>query len=382
MSIINGIVTPATRFDELSSLFGISQSVHDLGTLCKNPSINKWARYKPVRSTSWAPLTEAELAALGYGISIPVFSSLTDFVNSVNMLTPEWTYSQVFASTHRYRISDFWNATTRANDGYNHGANPPYGRLYLTGTSTQVTMRFEPTIQHQYADLTVDILRLTAGGLTNTLGSMYLGAHVYNETDGSWLNQSPYVNANTFSTGTFDADDTGKALTWQQNLINKTVRVYPFLTIYRDVTTSGNRIIPFDGLTYATFTQQAELSFFISGQMETSPEDSTKYMANLVFSIRANNVAQTSTYTECKYYIRPSTDTPFSTPTYYTYVGNYNGTSSLNLDAGETSQRYRILRNDIMKAGGNSWVAEVFFGTNGRARVPFRMEADPVVSES
>ena len=53
----------------------LGASSNDVGTLCTHPNVNKWSKRKPINHSSVVPLTEAQFAALKYGINIFELSS-------------------------------------------------------------------------------------------------------------------------------------------------------------------------------------------------------------------------------------------------------------------------------------------------------------------
>lgn len=82
----------------------LSTSSRDVGTLCTHSAINKWSKYKPVRSNSVIGLTETGFQAARFGLE-------RDNSDNINYLKP--TGEQ----TSPYRLGDF--------RGYNHTAIPP-----------------------------------------------------------------------------------------------------------------------------------------------------------------------------------------------------------------------------------------------------------------
>ena len=71
MSYNNNRITAPVSIRDVQRALGVS--VQDLGTLCKHENINKWARYKPVRSLSKIvrPVTFAERKAVNFGLDVP-----------------------------------------------------------------------------------------------------------------------------------------------------------------------------------------------------------------------------------------------------------------------------------------------------------------------
>lgn len=82
----------------------IGAGSNDVGTLCTHPNINKWSKWKPVRSSKVDGLTVTDMENLSSGLS------RTDMY-TVKYLKPTG------GATSPYRIGDFRN--------YNHAAIPP-----------------------------------------------------------------------------------------------------------------------------------------------------------------------------------------------------------------------------------------------------------------
>lgn len=82
----------------------LGSSSRDVGTLCTHPNINKWSKWKPVRSSKTEPLTVTDIENLKSGL------------NRVDMYEVEYL-KPTGGATSPYRIGDFRN--------YNHAAIPP-----------------------------------------------------------------------------------------------------------------------------------------------------------------------------------------------------------------------------------------------------------------
>ena len=74
MSIVNNtIIRPPVSIYDVRKILG-NLSV-DLGTLCLGPTINKWAKYKPVKHNGLGLLTDQQRKLVNYGITnIPVWT--------------------------------------------------------------------------------------------------------------------------------------------------------------------------------------------------------------------------------------------------------------------------------------------------------------------
>lgn len=118
--ISNGVIHRSVSVPDLQK--ALSTSVSDTGLLCMHANINPMARYKPLRNTKVAPLTESEKSALRYGFSTITPSFGTD--NPDNKAV--WEYLKPRANTtDRFRFSDFIKGET-SDDGYDMYACAPF----------------------------------------------------------------------------------------------------------------------------------------------------------------------------------------------------------------------------------------------------------------
>lgn len=121
------LVAPITTTDVGTVL---QSSSHDVGTLCSLDSINKWAKYKPVRYSTVTKLTEEQLKSVNYGL---VPSENPEIVNKEAQvysgeiqLGGGWTYNKpTGGSSNPYRLGDFLNAKNVEDPGYYHLAKAP-----------------------------------------------------------------------------------------------------------------------------------------------------------------------------------------------------------------------------------------------------------------
>ncbi len=95
----------------------IGAGTRDVGTLCTHPNINKWSKWKPIRSNKVSGITVADLTSANYGLVI-----LTSSTTPEEAITKEYLYNKPrgLLFNEGYRLGDFRN--------YNHEATPPvYG---------------------------------------------------------------------------------------------------------------------------------------------------------------------------------------------------------------------------------------------------------------
>lgn len=122
MANSNGRITAPIGLDsDIPVVLGVSSK--DLGTLCKSSTINKWARWKPVRYAKWAPITLSELQSTNFGLVSREVSAITNPPASSIPTTAAWTW---LAPNEYYRITDFLSDTNPTIiSGYNHQAKAP-----------------------------------------------------------------------------------------------------------------------------------------------------------------------------------------------------------------------------------------------------------------
>lgn len=118
--ISNGVISKSVSVPDLQK--ALSTNVSDTGQLCMHANINPMSRYKPLRNTKVAPLTESEKAAQRYG-----FSSITPSFGTDNPDNKAvWEYLKPRANTtDRFRFSDFIKGEM-SDDGYDIYACAPF----------------------------------------------------------------------------------------------------------------------------------------------------------------------------------------------------------------------------------------------------------------
>ena len=109
----------------------IGAGSNDVGTLCIHPNINKWSKWKPVRSSKVVGLTLADLQNANFGLSIPYFSSLSLLMSAYYDLPgggADWGYNRPRGLNYNepYRLGDFRN--------YEEDALSPIMGGYTTNT--------------------------------------------------------------------------------------------------------------------------------------------------------------------------------------------------------------------------------------------------------
>ena len=100
----------------------------DVGTLCTHPNVNKWSKWKPIRSSKLEGITLSDLVAVNYGLNIVQYGSVTSVVSAYGINGGLWAYlmPRGGAVDEPYRIGDFRN--------YDHSAPPFVGSAAVTRT--------------------------------------------------------------------------------------------------------------------------------------------------------------------------------------------------------------------------------------------------------
>ena len=106
----NGYITAPINTDDVSATLGVAS--HDVGTLCTSDSINRWAKYKPVRVDTPAEIDDAQRKAVNHGLVVT--NALQSDGYTYNLA--KWTYNKPDGTWWK-RLTDFI--------GYAHTSKPP-----------------------------------------------------------------------------------------------------------------------------------------------------------------------------------------------------------------------------------------------------------------
>lgn len=145
MSVSNGIITAPVSSSDVRTALG--EDTYATDALCKSSNVNKWARYKPVRSTRTDIENQTQYEAMAaamtvnWGFDRSSFisgTSIADLVAQAAAGGADWKY---LPPTSTYRLGDF--------AGYNHNALPPCSLslpsgTVLKGTSMQLVLNSSP----------------------------------------------------------------------------------------------------------------------------------------------------------------------------------------------------------------------------------------------
>lgn len=114
------IVAPVTIKD-VKDILGSAK--YNIESLCTDPHINKWAKYKPLRVNKIEPLNQEDRQSANQGLIAKKFVLPDSLEVSVIPDTIDWVYNgPVGKKASPYRLSDF---VGDSNTGYDSNAKPP-----------------------------------------------------------------------------------------------------------------------------------------------------------------------------------------------------------------------------------------------------------------
>lgn len=204
----------------------------DIGGIVTNGSINKWAKYKPIRYDSVSGITEAQRRELLYGLKVTSYLTLSGLVGSYSDSSEYSYYKPRGKNTNNewFRLLDF--------DGYDHNSVCPVASFHCVNSGTRVyegtdliaTLYLEPSLPTGNLTL-ADIV--PAGD--KSLSNCYFGVVISTISGGSAtyriLTQSTVI-------GTGSVSDQMRSLSLPSSLFSagNDYTIYPVLS-YNAITT-------------------------------------------------------------------------------------------------------------------------------------------------
>lgn len=174
-------MTTPIGMGDISQAVGYSSL--DLGTLISSSSssINKWAKYKPVRCNNWGIISAQERAVANYGLSIPGagYGSIAGSNGMIaNLASADWTYLRPRGGSNNepFRMLDF--------DGYRSGATAPIaalsnGTTQSSSSTMDVGVGFSRNIASQTGFLTLADLHVDGHSISDPFSNYYFGVCLY-----------------------------------------------------------------------------------------------------------------------------------------------------------------------------------------------------------
>ncbi len=193
MAHSNDIISSPVSFADVNAVLGTSHT--DLGSLCKDEHINKFARYKPVPYPKIGGITNAERKLAKQGITVEdIVKSRTLSGGAImDASANDWEYIQpVGGAQQPFRLSDFGNTDIASGYGYYHSAVPPIqvnypkgGWKYNRGSSSRymtIYVDLDPDddiINLQAIDFVSSELNLNEWKLVAYVDSPYFSTHIF-----------------------------------------------------------------------------------------------------------------------------------------------------------------------------------------------------------
>lgn len=151
MGYANGIITAPVSIADVQQAVGNSSG--DLGTLILNGTINKFARYKPVKYPTVGLITDANRQSVGHGIILPdtLVVSAMDASNVADAAANDWGYDRPAGGlSSPYRLADFAD--------YDVNAVPPIQACYpkdgwTVSRGKQLSVKFDLDPSDSYYNL-------------------------------------------------------------------------------------------------------------------------------------------------------------------------------------------------------------------------------------
>lgn len=202
----DGKVTTPINVADLSQLLNRSQEdiniveysnlLTGVGGLCTHPNINKWAKYRPMAGLPMGEVTDVQRANVGYGLSIPFYTSLAELEEAFRKGTVDWQiklptgsvaspYSLAHFIDYNHKAHvDAWSMNGELSDNYGHDYKNSVLGVYLqrdsgtlhVGSEVFARMDIDTAETSSYTIQFSEIKDLTAGmGSTLPLNNYYFG---------------------------------------------------------------------------------------------------------------------------------------------------------------------------------------------------------------
>lgn len=189
-----GIITAPVRLAaDVKKVLGSSNNT--LGTLCRSPLINKYAKYKPIKFASLGPITDAQRLSANHGFGTP--KKMRIFYKDCD--APAWSQwaPPTGGNSEPYRLGDF--------NGYFHNA-ASFIKSITVRTSHQdgVSLIASPTEPgFLYADIEIEANRSSLGFSDfqingRNFSDMYLHAAIF-PLEGANLNNDSAVHGEFYN---------------------------------------------------------------------------------------------------------------------------------------------------------------------------------------
>lgn len=234
---------------DIQQFFGNSRN--DIGALIANVNINKWAKYKPVRSGKLGVLSNSDRKDVQHGLTTSVSTETGlpttsgSFFNKLLAGTLTWDYQRPRGKgvngtsvNEWYRFLDF--------DGYDKRATEPISayseQTVMLTYDNKLVLNWVDSFREDY-ELSIEDLQVDSVDLKD----WYFGALIFSQSDNTYT----FAATDTIEDGGFSVefDD-------MQSWVNKTVKMVPFLSTIplQGTALSGGKYISLFGQTPVDIT--------------------------------------------------------------------------------------------------------------------------------
>lgn len=371
MSVNNGVITAPVSIYDVQRALG--SSIPDLGTLCVASTINKWAKYKPIKYPTVKILTDAQRLSRLYGFHdpdgniIPVYQSMSAMNMAIANGNAEWVYTKPAGGlTSPYRLTDFdkYVHSLSGWGGFNNKWDLCLGGTIVinrrcsdnmevkAGDVVAFNMEFDSDGELGYGDLLKldDFLNWSPDGYTGYFSEWYGGLLFHDTTIGTnhkcILDSTPIGSQSSPGIGIYNQIQGSGAAMLRDN---STYRVIPFAIAPWSGMPSGwtdgdlgtgKRIISFNGASFYIRKSSSEETFynnlsllctsFVQSNGQTTVQISSTNNRGSAYTLREFYLLLVS---EKSYdtYDNPwevgwdnQTDVAYGTTTYYSQIVNDN----------------------------------------------------------
>lgn len=234
---------------DIQQFFGNSRN--DIGSLISNVTINKWAKYKPVRSAKLGILSDSDRKSVQQGLSTTIYTQTGEPTSSLSFFYAllagnlPWSYNRPRGMNgggtgiHEwYRFLDF--------DGYDKRATEPISayseQTVMLTYDNKLVLNWVDSFREDY-ELSIEDLQVDSIDLKD----WYFGALIFSQSDNTYT----FAATDTIEDGGFSVefDD-------MQSWVNKTVKMVPFLSTIplQGTALSGGKYISLFGQTPVDIT--------------------------------------------------------------------------------------------------------------------------------
>jgi hypothetical protein len=139
MSYSNNIITAPVSISDVQNVLGVSDN--KLSVLCTHSNINKWSKFKPIRSDIQGSLSDFSASDGNWGLTIPTIEDINNLVSEYPNAKWEYNLPRGAGNQEYYRLRDF--------NGYNHAAVPPVRSGHKKGEVISINGYDLPSMKYE-----------------------------------------------------------------------------------------------------------------------------------------------------------------------------------------------------------------------------------------